>query len=649
MTYIQGTLPPFPTPNEYEDFSAAIDIWSREAAKYVETNMETVRQAVQEVIWEPGTLDHGDMTGLTDDDHSSLYLLLSGARALTGNWDVGGFNITNIGSLGAGVATLASGSTIGTLTLADGSITDSGGTISFGNENLSTSGTLSAGATTCTTLKTHTNAITSGSEISYKTAALTPDYVGIIEIISDSSNLIPSGVSGGIEVEAYFDPDDSANAFQFGGAFFANPTGTITTTANTIIGIYGGLTGAIVNNGYNLPRLAGLQFDCRNDASFDGGLAKAGNKTLNTFGIRVTSYLGSDGKIISNLADVENYGGYFDGLIDGTYNSTRTDGVNYGVYAKTTDSLTDMANGTVLTSYGLYIDACADNTLGSGGVLTSWGLYEANGRNNAFAGKVRIGSLVAPTVEFDLTGAALISSTLGVTGAALFSSTLDVVGNIDPTSYETTRGGFKDEDDMASNSATATVSQQSLVAYTGGKICSWTQSIDVNILSYSEWGNGATLATYAGGPSSIRYITIDRDFGDGGLFGVQVPVPTDWDAASDITINVIWIITNDQGARTNLDVKATVMPFGSGEDVDGLAVQTLTNDHVWAGARTTGNVELITLTIDYDDGGAPVSANDVLKIRYGRGEHAAFPDAGQFDSNCGAVCMWLDYTRKASV
>jgi len=45
-------------------------------------------------------------------------------------------------------ATLATGSTVGNLTLANGSITDSSGAISFGNENLTTTGTLAAGATT---------------------------------------------------------------------------------------------------------------------------------------------------------------------------------------------------------------------------------------------------------------------------------------------------------------------------------------------------------------------------------------------------------------------------------------------------------------------------------------------------------------------
>ena len=47
-----------------------------------------------------------------------------------------------------GTVSAATGSTIGDLTLANGSITDSSGAIDFGDENLSTTGTLSAGNTT---------------------------------------------------------------------------------------------------------------------------------------------------------------------------------------------------------------------------------------------------------------------------------------------------------------------------------------------------------------------------------------------------------------------------------------------------------------------------------------------------------------------
>ena len=53
----------------------------------------------------------------------------------------------------------------------------------------------------------------------------------------------------------------------------------------------------------------------------------------------------------------------------------------------------------------------------------------------------------------------------GETGNTAVGGTLDVVGNIDPTSFETTNGGFLDEDDMASDSDVAVASQQSIKAY----------------------------------------------------------------------------------------------------------------------------------------------------------------------------------------
>ena len=40
----------------------------------------------------PSISDHGDLTGLADDDHTQ-YLLVAGTRALTGDWDAGSFEI----------------------------------------------------------------------------------------------------------------------------------------------------------------------------------------------------------------------------------------------------------------------------------------------------------------------------------------------------------------------------------------------------------------------------------------------------------------------------------------------------------------------------------------------------------------------------
>jgi len=60
-------------------------------------------------------------------------------------------NLTTTGSVTAGSFSTSGTASFGTLTLGSGSITDSSGAISFSNENLSTTGTLAAGTTTIAT------------------------------------------------------------------------------------------------------------------------------------------------------------------------------------------------------------------------------------------------------------------------------------------------------------------------------------------------------------------------------------------------------------------------------------------------------------------------------------------------------------------
>ena len=86
--------------------------------------------------------------------------------SVSGAISFGNENLTTTGTLGAGVATLASSSTVGNLTLADGSITDSSGAISFGNENLTSTGTADFGATTLDSLDNSSGGITNAGAIS---------------------------------------------------------------------------------------------------------------------------------------------------------------------------------------------------------------------------------------------------------------------------------------------------------------------------------------------------------------------------------------------------------------------------------------------------------------------------------------------------
>lgn len=84
-------------------------------------------------------VDRFEETSFTNEINFSGYITYT---TFAGNETISGdLSIT-------GTVSAATGSTIGDLTLADGSITDSGGSIDFGDENLSTTGTLSAGNTT---------------------------------------------------------------------------------------------------------------------------------------------------------------------------------------------------------------------------------------------------------------------------------------------------------------------------------------------------------------------------------------------------------------------------------------------------------------------------------------------------------------------
>lgn len=61
-------------------------------------------------------------------------------------------------------------------------------------------------------------------------------------------------------------------------------------------------------------------------------------------------------------------------------------------------------------------------------------------------------------------------TTIAASSNATVGGTLDVSGNIDPTTYETTNGGFLDEDAMGSDAADKVASQQSIKAYVDTQI-----------------------------------------------------------------------------------------------------------------------------------------------------------------------------------
>ena len=79
----------------------------------------------------------GTVSGATNSTFGTLTLADGSITDSGGTISFGDENISTTGTVSG-----ATNSTFGTLTLADGSITDSGGTISFGDENISTTGTI---------------------------------------------------------------------------------------------------------------------------------------------------------------------------------------------------------------------------------------------------------------------------------------------------------------------------------------------------------------------------------------------------------------------------------------------------------------------------------------------------------------------------
>lgn len=71
-----------------------------------------------------GVTDHGALTGLLDDDHPQ-YIRTDGTRTFTGNQSLGGFNLTNVGTVSAGTVTGTTGQFGGTISAQGGNFSHS--------------------------------------------------------------------------------------------------------------------------------------------------------------------------------------------------------------------------------------------------------------------------------------------------------------------------------------------------------------------------------------------------------------------------------------------------------------------------------------------------------------------------------------------
>lgn len=195
-----------------------------------------------------------------------------------------------------------------------------------------------------------------------------------------------------------------------------------------------------------------------------------------------TSLRNSNPEILANQSALETSFGAFHEFSTGGTNSgentkvkfnapisTPTNAANKGwLYGKDVSAVIEFH---WLDESGNELQITSGGDLFSSGGLTVTGASTFNGSITLGAGDDFIGSSTSDitfnTNKFTVVGA---TGNTVIAGTASVGGTLDVTGNIDPTTYETTNGGFLDEDAMGSDAANKVVSQQSLVAYIATQI-----------------------------------------------------------------------------------------------------------------------------------------------------------------------------------
>lgn len=86
----EAESPPASIPNVLEEHALLI---GRIVFQKSDTTAQSVQSNFTTVFNPSAAADHGNLAGLSDDDHTQ-YLLADGTRALTGDWDAGAFKIT---------------------------------------------------------------------------------------------------------------------------------------------------------------------------------------------------------------------------------------------------------------------------------------------------------------------------------------------------------------------------------------------------------------------------------------------------------------------------------------------------------------------------------------------------------------------------
>ncbi|KKN24781.1 hypothetical protein LCGC14_0891450 [marine sediment metagenome] len=239
-------------------------------------------------------------------------------------------------------------------------------------------------------LRFSTDTPTANTLISIKTDATVPTVTGLIEIVDSSTDRLPN--NAGIIVD--LSPSVKATAAKTAGAFSLRPTGAMgTPSSSTFTGVFGSIAATIDPNTRRPPSLIGLQYTVSNDSPSDTveGGAKTGFYKVGG-AANLTSIMAAHDDTYSALIAEQNFALKATANMDGTYNADPAfdEGFNAAIWAITGENFVDIdvgeAFGSVMNSYGVFIDAAVDPGTFTAGDFFTWTLYGLNDVPSFLAG-----------------------------------------------------------------------------------------------------------------------------------------------------------------------------------------------------------------------------------------------------------------------
>ena len=329
--------------------------------------------------------------GFIFDESADQFALIDTSEDGTtaGNVSITDYENLRIGALTADDASTfsstistASGSTIGNLTLADGSITDSSGAISFGNENLSTSGTLSAGAITGTSFIIGSADISEAELEIIDGATITTDELNILDgdtsatsttvadadrvVLNDGGTMKQVAVT---DLSAYFDDEITAMPnLTSVGTLTALQIDNININGNTIVSSDTDGNINLTPNGTGEVNISKVDIDAGDISGTD--ITVGSGKTLNVSAGTLT------------LADNQISGDKVEGgtiasitITSADINGGSIDGTNIGANSAGTGAFTTLTASTSFSATG------ASTFTRSGSAYSSADLSEIGGAN----------------------------------------------------------------------------------------------------------------------------------------------------------------------------------------------------------------------------------------------------------------------------